>query len=50
MLDIFRRLHKEGTTLIVVTHDPEVGEVAQRIVRLEHGKIVSDCENEHFTD
>ncbi|MBR4342959.1 MAG: ABC transporter ATP-binding protein [Lachnospiraceae bacterium] len=50
VLDIFRRLHKEGTTLIVVTHDPEVGEVAQRIVRLEHGKIVSDCENEHFTD
>ena len=50
VLDIFRRLHKEGTTLVVVTHDPEVGEVAQRIVRLEHGKIVSDCENEHFTD
>lgn len=50
VLDIFRRLHKEGTTLVVVTHDPEVGEVAQRIVRLDHGKIVSDCENEHFTD
>lgn len=50
VLDIFRRLHKEGTTLVVVTHDPEVGEVAQRIVRLEHGKIVSDRENEHFTD
>ena len=40
VLDIFRRLHKEGTTLVVVTHDPEVGEVAQRIVRLEHGKII----------
>ena len=50
VLDIFRRLHKEGTTLVVVTHDPEVGEVAQRIVRLEHGKIVSDRENDHFTE
>ena len=28
VLDIFRQLHREGTTLVVVTHDPEVGEVA----------------------
>ena len=50
VLDIFRQLHKEGTSLVVVTHDPEVGEVAQRIVRLEHGKIVSDKRNDHFSD
>lgn len=50
VLDIFRQLHKEGTTLIVVTHDPEVGEVAQRTVRLEHGKIVSDTLNKNFSE
>ncbi len=50
VLDIFKQLHKEGTSLVVVTHDPEVGEVAQRIVRLEHGKIVSDKKNENFTE
>lgn len=50
VLDLFRQLHKEGTSLIVVTHDPEVGEVAQRIVRLEHGKIVSDKKNEQFSE
>ena len=50
VLDIFRQLHKEGTSLVVVTHDPEVGEVAQRIVRLEHGKIVSDKKNDQFSD
>ena len=50
VLDIFRRLHKDGTTLVVVTHDPEVGEVAQRIVRLEHGKISSDRKNELFSE
>ena len=50
VLDIFRQLHREGTSLVVVTHDPEVGEVAQRIVRLDHGKIVSDRKNELFTD
>ena len=48
VLDIFRQLHREGTSLVVVTHDPEVGEVAQRIVRLDHGKIVSDRINERF--
>ena len=50
VLDIFRQLHKEGTSLIVVTHDPEVGEVAQRIVRLEHGRIASDRKNDLFAE
>ena len=50
VLDLFRQLHKEGTSLIVVTHDPEVGEVAQRIVRLEHGRIVSDKRNDSFSE
>ena len=48
VLDLFRQLHKECTSLIVVTHDPEVGEVAERIVRLEHGKIISDKKNSQF--
>ena len=48
VLDIFKQLHKDGTTLIVVTHDPEVGEVAQRTVTLEHGRIVKDALNESF--
>ena len=39
VLDLFRQLHKEGTSLIVVTHDPEVGEVAERVVRLEHDEV-----------
>ena len=48
VLDIFQQLHAEGTTLIVVTHDPEVGEVAQRTVTLEYGKIVRDMQNANF--
>ncbi len=48
VLDIFRDLHRDGTTLIVVTHDPEVGEVAERTVMLEYGKIISDKKNELF--
>ena len=48
VLDIFRQLHAEGTTLVVVTHDPEVGEVAQRTVVLEYGKITREIHNESF--
>ena len=50
VLDIFKQLHKEGTTLIVVTHDPEVGEVAQRTITLEYGKIVRDEKNATFQE
>lgn len=42
VIDILRQLHKEGSTIIVVTHDPEVGEVAQRRIVLNHGKIAED--------
>ena len=48
VLDIFQQLHDEGTTLVVVTHDPEVGDVAQRVITLEHGKIAHDALNENF--
>ncbi|EHM13306.1 ABC transporter ATP-binding protein [Jonquetella sp. BV3C21] len=44
VVDIFRRLHSEGATIIVVTHDPEVGDVAQRKIVLEYGKIVQDID------
>ncbi|MDR1947871.1 MAG: ABC transporter ATP-binding protein [Spirochaetaceae bacterium] len=39
VIDIFKKLHAEGSTIIVVTHDPEVAEDAERTVVLEHGRI-----------
>ncbi|MDR2089626.1 MAG: ABC transporter ATP-binding protein [Clostridiales Family XIII bacterium] len=45
VIDIFRKLHDEGSTIIVVTHDPEVAEEAQRTVILEHGRIARIVEN-----
>ena len=50
VIDIFKQLHREGTTLIVVTHDPEVAEVAQRTVVLEHGRLVKEIINENFEE
>ena len=40
VLDIFRNLHAQGHTLIVVTHDIHVGEIADRLITLEHGRVV----------
>ena len=44
VVDIFRRLHEEGVTVIIVTHDPEVGDVAERKIILEHGRVVDDID------
>jgi putative ABC transport system ATP-binding protein len=45
VIDIFKQLHAEGSTIIVVTHDPEVAEDAERTVVLEHGKILKIEQN-----
>ena len=42
VLELFKSLHAEGTTLIVVTHDAEVGAAAQRVITLEYGKVTSE--------
>jgi putative ABC transport system ATP-binding protein len=42
ILELFRELHRDGRTLVLVTHDEQVAAVADRRVRLEDGRIVSD--------
>ena len=43
ILDFFKELHAEGRTIILVTHNPELAEFADRTVRLHHGRVVSDA-------
>lgn len=42
VMDDLRRLHAAGTTLVVITHDPRVAELAQRRVGIRDGRVVSD--------
>ena len=42
IISIFLQLNREGITIILVTHEPDIAEQAQRIIRLLDGKIVSD--------
>jgi len=42
VLELFRRLHADGQTIVLVTHDQPVADAAQRIVRMRDGRVVDD--------
>jgi putative ABC transport system ATP-binding protein len=42
ILALFRQLHAEGNTILVVTHDPHIGELAPRRLSLLDGRIAAD--------
>ena len=45
ILELFDELHGQGKTIIMVTHDDEIGDHSQRVVRLRDGMIESDIRN-----
>ena len=42
IMQILRELHGEGRTVILITHDNEIAEQADRVIKIRDGKIVSD--------
>ena len=42
ILALFQRLNRDGMTVVLVTHDPEVARHAARVVRFRDGRIVGD--------
>ncbi|MDY3281040.1 ABC transporter ATP-binding protein [Dysosmobacter sp.] len=46
VLAFLQQLNREGTTVILITHDNGIAATARRIVRLQDGKIVEDREQE----
>jgi putative ABC transport system ATP-binding protein len=49
ILALFRQLHAEGQTIILVTHEDEVASHCQRVVRLRDGYVLSDLPIEQDT-
>ncbi|MBP7273903.1 MAG: ABC transporter ATP-binding protein [Saprospiraceae bacterium] len=49
IMRIFEEIHKNGNTVILVTHEPDIAAYANRIIRLRDGLIESDAQNEQKT-
>lgn len=42
ILDLFKRLHTDGRTIIMITHDENIARHAARIIKLRDGRLLSD--------
>ncbi len=42
IMALFQRLHEEGQTIIMVTHEPDIADYTQRVITLRDGKIIDD--------
>ena len=42
IMQIFRNLHAEGSTVIIVTHEPDIAQAADRQILVKDGKITKD--------
>ena len=45
ILTLFQKLHREGRTIVFVTHNPEIAEFCSRNIVLRDGRIVEDVQN-----
>ncbi|MCD6546121.1 MAG: ABC transporter ATP-binding protein [Thermotogae bacterium] len=44
IMELFKKLHDKGLTIVLVTHEPDIAKYGKRIIRLKDGKIISDEE------
>lgn len=49
IMGLFEEIHKNGNTIILVTHEEDIAQHAHRIVRLKDGVVEKDYKNENIT-
>jgi putative ABC transport system ATP-binding protein len=42
ILELLRELHRDGTTIVVITHDPDVAAATERRIEIRDGRIIRD--------
>ena len=47
IMELFTELNKEGVTVIVVTHEDDIAEFTNRVIRFRDGQIMSDVRKEN---
>lgn len=45
IMNILKRLHAAGKTVIIITHDSDIAEQAHRVIAIKDGKIIKDTKN-----
>ena len=49
VMQLFKSINANGTTIVIVTHDPQIGASTKRCIRILDGNIQSDSINENYT-
>lgn len=45
IMELFSKLHKEGATVVLVTHEEDIAAFTERIIRFRDGQVISDTAN-----
>ena len=48
IMALFQEIHKNGNTVIIVTHEEDIAQYTHRIVRLKDGEVESDERNQNL--
>ncbi len=49
IMDIFNKIHADGNSVVLVTHEDDISKFAHRIIRLKDGVLESDKLNESIS-
>ncbi|MCG7532464.1 ABC transporter ATP-binding protein [Psychrobium sp. MM17-31] len=49
IMDLLTELHQQGQTIVMVTHEEDIAEYAQRIIRMKDGVVIEDKQTQNYT-